>query len=295
MEPHADLHAHTQPVREHHVHQRHFDRLVMLADGVFAIALTLSAVELRPQATASQSLLEVWGAPLLVYFFSFFWIASVWYQHRRAMAQLRRIDAPLTVLTMLLLSLVALVPVLIRNMVINGTLRVVHQIPLSVGLHAMVAGGKLPDVLPTSSTGPVFKSALVFSTNGFVPYLLIMLSIQLCLTAAWGYAAFLARLAPDLVPARAKAWLMHDLSLTVLWATLMVWIQHLLWLAAAMLVVVVALRIIERRMRRSAVAVEGSHGRSPSAEGPAPQPAAEAAEVPTGGTPPVDARRDLIK
>ncbi|MBD8900443.1 TMEM175 family protein [Rhodanobacter sp. DHG33] len=286
MEPYADPHAHTQPVREHHVHQRHFDRLVMLADGVFAIALTLSAVELRPEAQPGQSLLEVWGAPLLVYFFSFFWIASVWYQHRRAMAQLRRIDAPLTVLTMLLLSLVALVPVLIRNMIINGTLQVVHKIPLSVGLHAMVAGGKLPDVLPATSTGPVFESALVFSTNGLIPYALIMLTIQLCLTAAWGYAAFLARLAPDLVPARAKAWLMHDLSLTVLWATLMAWLQHMLWLAAIMLVVVVALRIVERRMRRSAATAEASHGRSPPAEGAAPQPAAEAAEVPTGGTPP---------
>jgi len=257
MEPNATPPVHEQPVREHHVHQRHFDRLVMLADGVFAIALTLSAVELRPEARPGQSLFEVWGVPLLVYFFSFYLIAGVWYQHRRAMAQLRRIDTPLTVLTMLLLSLVALVPVLIRNMIVNGTLQEVHGVPLGMGLHAMVAGSKLPDLLPASNAAPAFKTVLEFSTNGLMPYLLIMLLIQLCLAAAWGYAAFIAKLAPDLLPARAKAWLLHDLSLTTIWATLAVWVLHMPWLAAALLVVVVALRIAERRMRRAAEAAEG--------------------------------------
>ena len=252
MEPNA-----APAVREHHVHQRHFDRLVMLADGVFAIALTLSAVELRPEAKPGQSLLEVWGVPLLVYFFSFYLIAGVWYQHRRAMAQLRRIDAPLTVLTMLLLSLVALVPVLIRNMIVNGTLQEVHGVPLGVGLHAMVAGGKLPGVLPANYAAPAFKTVLVFSTNGLLPYALIMLLIQLCLATAWGYAAFVARLAPDMLPARARAWLLHDLFLTMIWATLAVWVLRVLWLAAALLVVVVLLRIVEGRMRRMAATAEG--------------------------------------
>ena len=252
MEPNA-----APAVREHHVHQRHFDRLVMLADGVFAIALTLSAVELRPEARPGQSLFEVWGAPLLVYFLSFYLIAGVWYQHRRAMAQLRRIDAPLTVLTMLLLSLVALVPVLIRNMIVNGTVQEVHGVPLGVGLHAMVAGSNLPSALPASHAAPAFETVLVFSTNGLVPYLLVMLAIQLCLAVAWGYAAFVAKLAPDLPPARAKAWLLHDLFLATIWATLTVWILHMFWLAAVLLVVVVALRVAESRMRRVAVAAEG--------------------------------------
>jgi hypothetical protein len=45
-------------VREHHVHQRHFDRLVMLADGVSAIALILSAVEQRPATKPAQACLK---------------------------------------------------------------------------------------------------------------------------------------------------------------------------------------------------------------------------------------------
>src|SRR5690348_2140580 len=112
MEPNA-----APAVREHHVHQRHFDRLVMLADGVFAIALTLSAVELRPEAKPGQSLLEVWGVPLLAYFLTFFIIGLVWLQHRRALAQLRRTDNTLTLITLVLLSMIALMPVVIRAMV----------------------------------------------------------------------------------------------------------------------------------------------------------------------------------
>lgn len=230
MEPNAVPHAHEQPVREHHVHQRHFDRLVMLADGVFAIALTLSAVELRPEAKPGQSLLEVWGVPLLVYFLSFYLIAGVWYQHRRAMAQLRRIDIPLTVLTMLLLSLVALVPVVIRTMVIDGGI-----------VETMVNGGVM----------------YAFSPNGFAPYAITMLLIQLCLTLAWAYAAFIARLAPDLLPARAKAWLLHDLFLTLVWAMFAVWSFHVIWLAALLLAVIAALRFAEGRMQRAARMAEG--------------------------------------
>jgi uncharacterized membrane protein len=257
MEPNAVPPAHEQPVREHHVHQRHFDRLVMLSDGVFAIALTLSAVELRPEVKPGQSLLQAWGVPLLVYFSSFYLVASVWYLHRRAMAQLRRIDAPLTVLTMLLLSLVALVPVLIRNMITSVTLQEIHRVPLAAGLHAMVAGGQVPGVLPAGDSAPAFKTVLVLSTNGLLPYSLIMLSIQLCLAVAWGYAAFIARLAPDMLPARAKAWLLHDLFLTMLWATVAVWTLHILWLAAVLFAVVVALHIAERRMRHAAKAAGG--------------------------------------
>lgn len=245
------------PVREHHVHQRHFDRLVMLSDGVFAIALTLSAVELRPEAKPGQSMLEVWGVPLVVYFLSFYLIAGVWHQHRRAMAQLRRIDTPLTVFTMLLLSFVALVPVLIRNMITHGTLHELHGVPFGAGLHATIAGSNLLNTMPANGAGNVLTTTFEFSTSGFMPYVLIMLAIQLCLAMAWGYAAFVARLAPDLLPARARAWLLHDLFLAMIWATLAAWGLHVLWLAALLLATTVALRIAERRMRRAATAAEG--------------------------------------
>ncbi len=109
MEAHTPL-----PVKGHHVYQRHFDRLVMLSDGVFAISMTLSAVELRPDPKPGECLLHAWIAPLLTYFVTFAIISAIWTRHRRALAHLRYVDTPMTVITLLLLSLIALMPVVIR-------------------------------------------------------------------------------------------------------------------------------------------------------------------------------------
>lgn len=103
-----------RPVERHHVGQRHLDRVVMLSDGVFAIAITLSAIELKPELTAGAGLWQAWRTPLLLYFVSFLLTGVIWMLHRRVMGHLRRIDAIGTALNMLLLSLVALLPVVVR-------------------------------------------------------------------------------------------------------------------------------------------------------------------------------------
>lgn len=38
-----------EPVEERHVGRCRLDRLIMLTDGIFAIAITLSAIEIRPE------------------------------------------------------------------------------------------------------------------------------------------------------------------------------------------------------------------------------------------------------
>lgn len=103
-----------QPISDHHVGQRHLDRLVMLSDGVFAIAITLSAIEIKPEPVPGKTLWQVWATPLLIYFLSFFLIGTVWAFHRRIVAHLRDIDPVGTAINLLLLSLVALMPVVIR-------------------------------------------------------------------------------------------------------------------------------------------------------------------------------------
>src|SRR5690349_1924707 len=94
-------------------HNRNWlDRLTFLADGVFAISATLVSLEIREPA-GWRTLAQLWTglAPQLgVYAVSFVIIGSFWLAHRRIMATITKVDAPLTVLTLITLGLVALVP-----------------------------------------------------------------------------------------------------------------------------------------------------------------------------------------
>jgi uncharacterized membrane protein len=202
----------TPHVREHHVHQRHFDRLVMLSDGVFAIAMTLSAVELRPEAKPGQTLLQIWGLPLLAYFLTFFILAMVWLQHRRSLAQLRRTDHTLTLITMVLLSLVALMPVLIRAMV-------TAESGLTTGL-------------------------------GLTVYAFALLMVNVCLTVGWAYAAFIGGLVPDMPRSQARSWLLHDVFATLVWAAIGCWLLHLVWITVLAGALALAARIASARLAR---------------------------------------------
>ena len=214
MEPNA-----APPVREHHVHQRHFDRLVMLSDGVFAIALTLSAVELRPEVAPGETLLQIWGKPLLAYFLTFFIIGMVWFLHRRAMAQLRRADKTVALITLLLLSMIALMPVVIRAMVTGE-------------------GG-------------------VDSTSGFAIYAFSLLLIHLCLTMGWGYAAFIGDLAPDMPKPKAWSWLLQDVFAALVWAAIACWFLHLVWIVVLIAILALAARIASARLARGTEATPG--------------------------------------
>jgi uncharacterized membrane protein len=210
-----NVESHTSlPVKEHHVHQRHFDRLVMLSDGVFAIALTLSAVELKPEAHPGQTLAQVWGMPLLTYFLSFFIIGSVWLRHRRTLTHLRRVDNTLTLISLVLLALIALVPVMIRVMVTGE-------------------GG-------------------VSSTDGMVIYALSLIAIHVCLALGWAYAAFVGQLAPDVPRPRAWSWLLHDLFVVAVWGAIACFFLHLTVLVVMVALTAVAVRIGVVRFERLA-------------------------------------------
>lgn len=95
----------------------HLERLILLSDGVFAIAMTLLALEIRVP--------EHWGgdpnsfivavAPILIaYAAAFGVLAMTWQTHRHTLALFDRIDATATALNLLLLALVALIPPVMR-------------------------------------------------------------------------------------------------------------------------------------------------------------------------------------
>src|SRR4051812_7242785 len=98
----------------------------MLSDGVFAIAITLLALELRPPehwpGGLNELLIAMWR-PLFAYASGFLIIGGFWFVHRRLFAKLRRVDAVATMLALLLLFLVAGVPAVAMLIAEHGPTR----------------------------------------------------------------------------------------------------------------------------------------------------------------------------
>src|SRR3954451_10866210 len=92
-------------------------RLLALSDGVFAIAMTLLALDLRipdlgtdaSDAQLRLALSDGWRG-YLAFVISFYVVANYWGVHRRAMRAVRTIDARLVSHTLPLLLLVAALP-----------------------------------------------------------------------------------------------------------------------------------------------------------------------------------------
>jgi uncharacterized membrane protein len=90
-----------------------YDRLIMLSDGVFAIAMTLAALDLRLPEGWSGTPRDFWAAaaaPLVSYVISFWVIAGYWTAHRRMLARMTRVDGPFTAIALVLLGWIAVVP-----------------------------------------------------------------------------------------------------------------------------------------------------------------------------------------
>jgi uncharacterized membrane protein len=136
-------------------HRHWFDRLIMLSDGVFAIAITLLAFDLHAPKTWS-SVAELWASlspQLDAYALSFVVISVYWLAHRRFFAMIVTVDAPVTVLNLVTLALIALVP----------------------AATAFVHGA-----------GPHQPAMLIYSG--------LVVAIGLSVAATWGYAALIANL-----------------------------------------------------------------------------------------------------
>ena len=143
-------------------HRHWYDRLMMLSDGVFAIAITILAAEISPPTIPGGDLATIWAAltpQLDAYALSFVVISVFWLAHRRFMAMILTVDAPVTVLTLGMLGLVALLP----------------------------AATRLTHLQNGSPASMLIYGALV-------------VSIGLSCAAMWGYASLIANLVSDEVP-----------------------------------------------------------------------------------------------
>jgi uncharacterized membrane protein len=117
--------------------ERHdYDRLLMLSDGVFAIAITLLALDLRLPDRWDGSvgeLVNATGRPLIGYLFGFGLVGAFWLMHRRMFAQLAQVDLVTTALNLLLLGLVGLTPYIARMIAEAGPNRAIPFYLVAVG------------------------------------------------------------------------------------------------------------------------------------------------------------------
>jgi uncharacterized membrane protein len=106
-----------------HIRRHAYDRTIMLADGVFAIAITLLALELRPPPHWNgdlYGLLESTWRSLFAYVFGFAIIGASWVAHRSLFSRIRRVDGPLTALALVHLCLVAITPAVAELVAMAG-------------------------------------------------------------------------------------------------------------------------------------------------------------------------------
>ena len=92
---------------------QHLHRLILFSDAVFAIAITLLAIEIHPPEGWNGdvgSFFHLMAHKLQAYAVSFAAIAVLWISHRRTYSRLVKADSVLDVLNFLMLGLVALLP-----------------------------------------------------------------------------------------------------------------------------------------------------------------------------------------
>ncbi|MCB0056274.1 MAG: DUF1211 domain-containing protein [Caldilineaceae bacterium] len=92
------------------------ERIVFFSDAVFAIAITLLALEIRlpegdfsDNAALTSALLAMWPK-YLAFGISFWVIASFWLGHHRMFLRIKRFDRRLILLNFVLLMLIAFIP-----------------------------------------------------------------------------------------------------------------------------------------------------------------------------------------
>jgi uncharacterized membrane protein len=89
------------------------ERLNMLCDGVFAIAMTLLVLDIKLdlQGGDINAALGAFSDKIIIYIISFFVIAGYWNDHRQLMKMVRRMNAPFIRFTFVFLAFVTFFPI----------------------------------------------------------------------------------------------------------------------------------------------------------------------------------------
>ena len=199
-------------------HDRDLERMILLTDGVFAIALTLLGLELRAPADwdgTMSGLLHAMHGSLLAFAFSFLVIAFYWVSHRRSFRSIQRCDGPLTALNFIFLAVITLLPPGMRLLMEHNSSDQATVIYLGLIAAAGVAGAL---TWGYASMRPGIMASRV-SPRLRIAYFLIVLLIPVTMTGlgmlssrpGWGWL-WLVTLALVVVARTVRLWVMKGLE-----------------------------------------------------------------------------------
>lgn len=192
-----------------------FDRVSFFCDAVYAIALTLIAVELKPpvleHAGEARALLDGLGemkGEFVAFFIVFAVVGNYWISHHRFMGWLRAVDGGFIGLTIAYLAFVAFIPFP------AATMGQYLTNPAAVGLFAVVmaAVSLLEWVLFRHAYGhgllaaPMSDRAFRWASIGsLMPVALFLLSVPVMFISTWlGMAVWFGNIVVGAVLARSQ-------------------------------------------------------------------------------------------
>jgi uncharacterized membrane protein len=172
----------------------HLHRLILFSDAVFAIAITLLAIEIHPPEhwTSVADLFGQMRHKLMAYAVSFGVVGIYWISHRRTFSRLRRANGVMDILNLIMLGFLALLPLgteLLWESGSGGSVVVYVGLVTAIGLANAVAWGYAAFIGGLAEPMPTIEKVYVLLRVALLPGLMCGLTfLSLATGTPWGWA-----------------------------------------------------------------------------------------------------------
>jgi uncharacterized membrane protein len=172
---------------------QHLHRLILFSDAVFAIAITLLAIEIHPPEHW-HGVADLFGQmqhKLMAYAVSFAVVGIYWISHRRTYSRLRKANGVLDILNLAMLGLLALLPLATELLWESGSAAaalVYVGLVTAIGLAHAVAWGYAALLGGLAEPMPTVEKIYVLLRVALLPGLMCGLTFLSIITRTpWGW------------------------------------------------------------------------------------------------------------
>jgi uncharacterized membrane protein len=172
---------------------QHLHRLILFSDAVFAIAITLLAIEIHPPGHW-HGVADLFGQmqhKLMAYAVSFAVVGIYWISHRRIYSRLRKANDVLDILNLVMLGLLALLPLGTQLLWESGSAPAVFVyvgLVTAIGLAHAVAWGYAAFLGGLSEPMPAIEKIYVLLRVALLPGLMCgLIFLSIVTRTPWGW------------------------------------------------------------------------------------------------------------